>query len=711
MSGAQTLIPLQAKGIDVFGTLGQIADVAQRQAQAKFTGAQTGLVGEQARGAAIQNFLAGLKANAVAAAFGAPPMGGNALAGLSAPGPTSGGQAGAAPAALPPGYSMTGSPYGAMMTPYGVALPQLQVGLAWGSNDPIKAMGDLLKQRATTLNQLLVPVSNADEYNAVLGKAYGAGMISPDDYARHYQDASKPPDQWQNYRRLVLQSTQDPDAYANNLFKAAGEGLGPSETTGVIGPAPGAIAGAAAKASAEAWAKVNPQIAEAYGRPVLQPGNVFAPPAATLGAPPGVGAGAGTEAPASVPNATAAALASIPNDAVRSRAVSAAVKAGLPVEAWAPWVATVQHETGWNLAAPIGGKGEIGVGQVMPTTGKTLGYTPEQLADPDTNMLASARYFGQQWAAGGNDPAKAAAGYNTGDVNGKAPDYVADVSRRLGGFGYPGVGAQIAPGVTTRTLPGGGTVTTDTRPQQAAMYEADMKMVPDLEEQDRAVQANMQRLYDMRDLINQLPMSGSAGDLRARAANFVQTFIQPVPGMGQAAADFLSKVGDLPPAAIVQQLNKLTIQNAGLQEKTTVGARGSIGLTRLFIQSNPGFDMQQSAAHDIANLQLVQNLMEHDYLSGRIAHVSNQPGYIAGTANYVPGAEFDNQFASQDNAKTYFATVQAMNGKTAAQWAAPLGNDPAKIRAVLDIARRADPTATFHWFDGKVYRFAQMAPR
>jgi len=143
--------------------------------------------------------------------------------------------------------------------------------------------------------------------------------------------------------------------------------------------------------------------------------------------------------------ASSAALATLPDDPTRTTAINAALRAGLPVEAWAPWLSTVQTESHWNLNAPDGAAGEIGPGQVKPGTGAMFGYTPQQLRDPTNNLIASARYFAQQWQAGGGDPAKAMTGYNSGNVNGVAgKDYVSQGIGRLAQWGYPGTASSIA---------------------------------------------------------------------------------------------------------------------------------------------------------------------------------------------------------------------------------------------------------------------------
>lgn len=152
----------------------------------------------------------------------------------------------------------------------------------------------------------------------------------------------------------------------------------------------------------------------------------------------------GTQSSGAPPMSMVPALSSISDPAARSAAVNAALKSGLPPSAWAPWIAAVHNESGWNLGEKDGSSGEIGPGQVMPETGKGMGFTPEQLRDPQTNLLASAKYFGQKWKESNGDPLGAFAGYNTGSVKGDAPQYVALAKARLGQWGGD-QGAGVTP--------------------------------------------------------------------------------------------------------------------------------------------------------------------------------------------------------------------------------------------------------------------------
>jgi soluble lytic murein transglycosylase-like protein len=61
--------------------------------------------------------------------------------------------------------------------------------------------------------------------------------------------------------------------------------------------------------------------------------------------------------------------------------------------------------------------GAIGLMQIMPDTGRDLGYTPEQLRDPAINIEAGAKYLKQLLDQFGGDAELALAAYNSGMGN------------------------------------------------------------------------------------------------------------------------------------------------------------------------------------------------------------------------------------------------------------------------------------------------------
>lgn len=76
-------------------------------------------------------------------------------------------------------------------------------------------------------------------------------------------------------------------------------------------------------------------------------------------------------------------------------------------------VAVAYHESGLN-PRKIGGAKEIGLMQVLPSTGQMLGYKPEDLLDPAKNIEAGLTYLKQQLDKYGGAPELATLAYNRG---------------------------------------------------------------------------------------------------------------------------------------------------------------------------------------------------------------------------------------------------------------------------------------------------------
>jgi hypothetical protein len=72
------------------------------------------------------------------------------------------------------------------------------------------------------------------------------------------------------------------------------------------------------------------------------------------------------------------------------------------------------HESRLNPDAPRGADGEYGIMQVMPKTGKGMGFTNQDLADPDKNIEAGLKYLKQNLDAFNGDQKMATVGYNAG---------------------------------------------------------------------------------------------------------------------------------------------------------------------------------------------------------------------------------------------------------------------------------------------------------
>lgn len=105
-------------------------------------------------------------------------------------------------------------------------------------------------------------------------------------------------------------------------------------------------------------------------------------------------------------------------------------------------LALVYRESKFDPNA-VGGVGEIGLGQIKPSTGKLMGFSEKDLKNPSKNIDATLQYLNQNLIKF-NDPVLAVAGYNAGPdhpyfADPKIPlpestvNYVRDI-KDLGGF-------------------------------------------------------------------------------------------------------------------------------------------------------------------------------------------------------------------------------------------------------------------------------------
>lgn len=248
--------------------------------------------------------------------------------------------------------------------------------------------------------------------------------------------------------------------------------------------------------------------------------------------------------------------------------------------------------------------------------------------------------------------------------------------------------------------------------QSGEDYKRDQNDAGHLLDEGVDLQRLMQSQYAMRDLVNRITQTGAGGGTRADIVNYVDTYLKPI--LGDTATNWVKRMGDLPDASLAQELAKLTTQAAGIQEKGAVGARGSLGLTELFMKNNPGLNTQPDANKMMANFLLAQNQMNLDYVRGFHQYVANNgPEYRAGKG-YTPAAEgFDRDWLNQDHQKLYVAAAMALSGRgfgdtvgpdgktVVPGWTKLLGGNDDNIHRVLDIVRRIDPTADVQWEDGQ----------
>jgi hypothetical protein len=110
--------------------------------------------------------------------------------------------------------------------------------------------------------------------------------------------------------------------------------------------------------------------------------------------------------------------------------------------------------------------GAIGVMQLMPGTAEQMGFTPEQMTDPRTNIMAGTKYiqYLQSLSYIGNDPLLIAAGYNAGpgrvsEYGGVPPfDETVDYVQKVAGnySNYAGIPPLDLSSVPPPSIPGGG---------------------------------------------------------------------------------------------------------------------------------------------------------------------------------------------------------------------------------------------------------------
>jgi hypothetical protein len=103
-------------------------------------------------------------------------------------------------------------------------------------------------------------------------------------------------------------------------------------------------------------------------------------------------------------------------------------------------VAIAYQESRLNPDVARGKSGEFGIMQVMPATGKGMGFTNKELNDPEKNIEAGLKYLKQNLDAFGGDPKMATVGYNAGTDSsffsgGELPKTTEDYVKAMKGYG------------------------------------------------------------------------------------------------------------------------------------------------------------------------------------------------------------------------------------------------------------------------------------
>jgi len=103
-------------------------------------------------------------------------------------------------------------------------------------------------------------------------------------------------------------------------------------------------------------------------------------------------------------------------------------------------IAIAYHESKLNPNAPRGADGEYGIMQVMPKTGKGMGFSNKDLADPEKNIEAGLKYLKQNLDAFEGDAKLATIGYNAGTNSsffsgGDLPKVTEEYLKAMKGYG------------------------------------------------------------------------------------------------------------------------------------------------------------------------------------------------------------------------------------------------------------------------------------
>lgn len=132
------------------------------------------------------------------------------------------------------------------------------------------------------------------------------------------------------------------------------------------------------------------------------------------------------------------AVGATPRSDLRSKVMEAARSAGMPPEL-ADAVTIV--ESNYNVRA-IGGVGEVGLMQLLPSTARMLGFsgTLTELAEPDNNIRYGVRYLSQAWRLAGGDICttvmKYRAGHGESRFSHRSVAYCIRVRTHLASIGY-----------------------------------------------------------------------------------------------------------------------------------------------------------------------------------------------------------------------------------------------------------------------------------
>lgn len=252
---------------------------------------------------------------------------------------------------------------------------------------------------------------------------------------------------------------------------------------------------------------------------------------------------------------------------------------------------------------------------------------------------------------------------------------------------YPGrVTHTDVNGVTT-TRVGDKTIAVDDHlayDVQKENHTADAKDIREIADAGRAAQTDNIRVREMRDILNNIT-TGPGTETKAALDAWVQKWAPA--SMTNWTRDSAKLTG---PAA-VEVFQKLGLMGAGTQERGVLGSRGSLGALQLFQRTNPGAQMLNASNSGILGMRLIANQADADYSQGAQDHFATNEDKFQGRKGYTSLAHYDQQWNAQRNPQVYSASMGALGGQDAKQWASGLSGD--EYDRALKVVARADPAA------------------
>lgn len=225
------------------------------------TGAETGLLGQQTQGAALDNQSKALMLGIRGQLLGATGPGGGGQAPAGMPGAGQGGSQSYAP-----GFGDAGPT--AVSTPFGVPIPRTAYLSAMMSPDPMKSVVESYNMGrqviAQTLTQAGDPTTDPSARQRVQQAAqslYANGWIGTDGYLQLIKDPAK--------AKVFIDATMSPDAHVSRANSLAGMGARVDEN-GQVTTDPGAVGAHATTRGAEAEAGVPAALRTTAGNKAIE---------------------------------------------------------------------------------------------------------------------------------------------------------------------------------------------------------------------------------------------------------------------------------------------------------------------------------------------------------------------------------------------------------------------------------------------------------